>query len=197
MDTDVSADVVRTRWMSSCGGKECVEVARPERPPLDEAEVVAVAGEDLLVLLAPVEADETPGEVVVDGGRRAGRDDESEERERLVLGPVEEPLADPAAHAAPGYRRSQLVGKPGMVGEQLGEPRPDRLARGLRRRSGRDLVADLVDEGPNDRRIEDVLPGHAWESDIYPEELERLEAAVTPAGAWSRFTTASSRRNTR
>jgi hypothetical protein len=36
---------------------------------------------DLLVLLAPVQADETPGEVVVDGCRRARGNDEREERE--------------------------------------------------------------------------------------------------------------------
>ena len=81
METDVSAEVVVTRWMSSCGGKQCVQVTRPERAPLDERQRVAVAGVDLLVLLAAIETDESPGEMVVDGGRRAGRNDQREEGE--------------------------------------------------------------------------------------------------------------------
>src|SRR5581483_1904835 len=71
--------------------KQRVEVARGERAALRELEGAVPPGEDLLVLRAAVEADEAPGEVVVH--RRLGprRDDEREQRQRAVLGAVQEP----------------------------------------------------------------------------------------------------------
>ena len=54
--------------------EERVQLAGPQRPPLDERELVAVARVDLLILLSAIETDETPGEVVVHGRRRAGGD---------------------------------------------------------------------------------------------------------------------------
>ena len=141
--------------------EECVEVARLQRAPLDEPQLLALARVDLLVLLAAVQADEAPGEVVVDRRRRAGGDDEREEGERLVLGPVEEPLADPAAHAAARNRRGELVRQPGLVGEQLGEAR----AGSPRRRPRGEAAAAIAactsgDEVADDRRVEDVLVAH-------------------------------------
>jgi hypothetical protein len=56
-----------------------VEIAGNERASPDELERPAPAHVDLLVLLPAVEADETPGEVVVDRRLRARRDDEREE----------------------------------------------------------------------------------------------------------------------
>jgi hypothetical protein len=53
-----------------------------------------------------------PGQVVVHRGHRPGWDDEAEETERAVGGPVEEPLADSAAHAALRSGLSVLGRKP-------------------------------------------------------------------------------------
>ena len=86
--------------------------------------------------------------------------DEREQGQRLVPGAVEQPLADPAAHAAPGHGRRQLVRQPGLVGEQLGEARADRLGGVLRRRRRRDRRLDVGDELADDRRVEDVLVAH-------------------------------------
>src|SRR6185437_13077869 len=77
---------------------------------------------------------------------RARRHDEREERQRAVLGAIEEPLADAAAHAALGRSRLVLLRKPARVGEQLGETRLDRLARLLRGRGARDGGPDVRHE---------------------------------------------------
>src|SRR5215471_15695085 len=108
--------------------KEGVELACAQRPALHQPKILALARVDLLVLFAPVQADEAPGEVVVDRRRRTGGHDEREERQRLIAGPVEQPLADPAAHAAVRDRLGKLVGEPPLVGEQLGEAGSDRIA---------------------------------------------------------------------
>ena len=108
-----------------------VEVARTERPALDELERAASLRVDLLVLHAAIEADEPPGEVVVDRRLRAGRHDEREEGQRAVARAVEEPLADAPAH--PALRRIGPIGRrqPVRVCEQRREPWPYRLARRL------------------------------------------------------------------
>ena len=90
------------------------------------ARAIVGAGEDILVLRAAVEPDQTPGEMVVDGGLRAGRDDQRREGQAAVAGAVEEPGADAGAHPAPRGRLLILLGKPGLVGQQLGEVGPDR-----------------------------------------------------------------------
>ena len=100
IETDASADVVRTRWTSSRGGRSDVEVARLERPPPHEIDRALSRPVDLLVLVAPVEADQAPGEVVVDRGHRAGRDHEAEEAEVARIGAEDQPLPDAAAHPA-------------------------------------------------------------------------------------------------
>jgi hypothetical protein len=48
-----------------------VEVASRERAALDELDAAVALGVDVLVLGAAVEADQPPGEVVVDGCLRA------------------------------------------------------------------------------------------------------------------------------
>ena len=103
-----------------------VEVARPERAALGQLDALVV---DLLVLGAAVEADETPGQVVVDRRRRARRDDQREQRERAVPGAEQQPLADAAAHAAVRVGLLEALREPVGVGEQL-----RRSAGGSRRR---------------------------------------------------------------
>ena len=61
-----------------------VEVARLERTAADELEHPGPGAVELLVLVASVEPDEAPGEVVVHRRRRSGRDDEAEQAERAV-----------------------------------------------------------------------------------------------------------------
>src|SRR5262245_25882274 len=142
------------------GWEEGVEVARAQRAALDEPQLVALARVDLLVLLAAVQADEAPREVVVDRRRRAGWDDEREQRERFVAGPVEQPLPDPAAHAAVRDGLCELVRKPALISEQLGEARADRLGGVLRRRRRCDGRLHVGDEVADDSRVEDVLVAH-------------------------------------
>src|SRR5690606_31948317 len=87
--------------------QEDAEIARGDASPsLDRqlrpfrlASVVQAAVDDLL-LLAAVESDEPPGQVVVNGCCLAWRHDQAEEAERAVAGAEEQPLADTAAHAA-------------------------------------------------------------------------------------------------
>ena len=136
---------------------EDVEVARDQGASLDELEPSVPLCVDLFVLRAAVEADEPPREVVVDGRLRAGRDDEREEREGAVLRAVEEPLADPAAHAALRCRRLILDREPPRGGEQLGKPRLDRRAGVLRGGSAGDRSLRLGNKRPHDRGIEDEL----------------------------------------
>ena len=57
-----------------------VELARAEGTPFDEFKRALAVRVDLLVLRAAVEADEAPGEVVVDRRFRIRRHDEREER---------------------------------------------------------------------------------------------------------------------
>src|SRR5438552_11570226 len=148
-----AVDVV-ARW------DQDVEVARLECAMLDELERAVPFRVDLLVLRAEVEADEAPGEVVVDRRLRAGRDDEREERQRAVAGAIEEPLADAAAHPALGRGGSVGGRKPVGVGEKLREPGPDRLARVLRRGGAGDRRFDVGHERSHDRRVEDELGAH-------------------------------------
>ena len=138
-----------------------VEVARLERARLGQAQRAAPGVVDLLVLRAPIEADETPGEVVVDGRGGARRNDEREERERAVARAEEQPLTDAAAHAALGHRRLVLGRQPAVVGEELGEAGPDQLARVLGRARALDRGADVGDERPHDGGVQHELVSHA------------------------------------
>jgi Tol biopolymer transport system component len=142
---------------------EGVEVARTERALLDELERAAPPGVDLLVLGAAVQADEPPGEVVVDRRLRRRRHDEREQRQRPVAGAVEQPLADAAAHAALRRRGLVLGRKPVGIGEQLGEAGANRVTRFLRRQRALDRSLDVPHEVPNDGRVEEEL-AHARRS---------------------------------
>src|SRR6476660_7398989 len=113
--------------------QERVEVAGRERASTRERELRTLRPVELLVLVAPVEADEPPRQMVVHGSHRAGRDDEAEQRERAIGGAEEEPLADATSHAALCCRLLVTLRKPVAVLEQPGEKRLDRFA-GLRSR---------------------------------------------------------------
>src|SRR6266480_3477779 len=134
-----------------------VEVAPLERSLLDELERPAALRVDLFVLSPAIQADEPPGEVVVDGRLRPGQDHEREQRQRAVLGAVEEPLADPATHAALRRRRLILVREPPRVVQQLGELRLDRRASVLWGGSACNRRLHLGNERPYDRCVEDEL----------------------------------------
>ena len=127
-----------------------IEVARQhgaaqlygERLPLADRRCLIAAGEDGLLLLAPVEPDETPGEVIVDGGSGARRHDEGEEAEVAGGGAEEKPLADTAPR--PAFRRGGLVllREPALAAQELREERAEGLD-GLRRIIGTlDLFPD-------------------------------------------------------
>src|SRR5829696_3944116 len=95
--------------------------------------------------------------MVVHGGLRAGRDDQRRERETPITSAIEEPGANPGAHPAIWGRHLILLGKPGLVGQQLGKVRPD-LSQDLPRVIM--LVsdaADLGDEPAKSRIVDDVL----------------------------------------
>jgi hypothetical protein len=95
--------------------------------------------------------------VVVDRRLRARRHDEREQRQGAVVGSVEKPLADPAAHAALRRGGLKFVREPPRVGEQLGEPGLDLRAGVLRRGSAGDRRLHSGNERPHDRRVEDEL----------------------------------------
>src|SRR5215211_191373 len=95
--------------------------------------------------------------MVVHGGLRAGRDDQRREGKAAVSGAIEEPRADTGTHPAVGGRLLILLGKPGLVSQQLGEMRPDR---------GQDLArvivlisdpSDLRDERAKSRVVDHIL----------------------------------------
>jgi hypothetical protein len=73
--------------------------------------------------------------MVVDGGLRAGRDDQRRESETAITGAIEKPGADPGTHASIRGRFLILLGKPGLVGQQFGKMRPNR---------GQDLTRVIV-----------------------------------------------------
>src|SRR6266536_2706658 len=115
------------------GRNQHVEVPARERARLHDYELAVVAQcVDLLLLCAAVEADETPGKMIVNGGLRPRRDDEAEQRQRRVAGAKEQPLADAAAHPGLGRGLLEALGEPPVRREQLGEARSDQLARGGR-----------------------------------------------------------------
>src|SRR5215217_1981971 len=95
--------------------------------------------------------------MVVHRGLRTGRDDQRREGEAAVTGAIEEPGANTRAHATLRGRLLILLGKPGIVGQQLGEMWPDRsqdLSRVIV------LVSDpgnLGDERAKSRVVNDVL----------------------------------------
>ena len=60
---------------------------------------------DRLVLPSAIDPDQSPRQVIVHRRRRAGRHDEREQAQRLVLGTVERVLPDAAAHLAGLVRR--------------------------------------------------------------------------------------------
>jgi hypothetical protein len=108
-------------------------------------------------------------------GRRGH--DEREQRKGAVLRAVQQPLADPAAHAARldfarrralpggaagwiGHRLAVLLREPVRVVEQPRKDRADRVARLLRRVRAVDGRLDIRHEAADDRRVEDVLVAH-------------------------------------
>jgi hypothetical protein len=133
---------------------ERVEVAGFEPALLLEREL---AVEDVLVLRAAVEADEAPREVVVDRRLGAARDDEREQRQRAVAGAEQQPLADPAAHAALRVALLVALGQPVRIGQQLGEARADRVAGDLWRRRLGDRRADIGNEPADRFRVQEIL----------------------------------------
>ena len=111
-----------------------VELAAPQLLPLRDLELrqrritaIVETAVDRFVLSAAIDADETPGEVIVDRRGRAGRHDEREEAERLILGAVERVLTDAAAHSTLRVRLRAAVGQPAVGREQRGEGRTQRL----------------------------------------------------------------------
>ena len=81
-------------------GKQHVVVARLERTLANEVELAVARLVELFVLIALVQPNGPPGEVVVHGRHRPGRHDKTEQEERAIGGSEEKPLADPAAHPA-------------------------------------------------------------------------------------------------
>ena len=137
-----------------------VEVAGRERATLDEFEGAVSSRVDLLVLLTAVETDQPPGKVVVNWRRRAGRDDEGKERQGLILGAIEKPLADASPHPALRSGRLVLGRKPMRVAKQFCKPWPERFASLLRRECRGDRRTDVVDKRPHNRRAKDELVIH-------------------------------------
>jgi hypothetical protein len=117
-------------------------------------------GVDLLVLLPAIETDEPPREVVVDRRLGARRDDQGEERQRLIRCAVEKPLADAAAHPALRSGLPVLGREPVRVAEQLREPGPEGLARLLGRGGRGDRRLYVSDEVPHGPGVEDEFPTH-------------------------------------
>src|SRR6266511_3726133 len=140
-------------------GEQRVEVAGHECALLGELEPTRVLRVNLLGLRAPVETDEPPREMVIHRCLRARRDDEREERERAVAGTEEQPLPDPAAHAAIGRRRGVLRRQPPLVCEQGREARTDRIASRLRRLRDGQHPTNRGDELTHRVSREDVLVG--------------------------------------
>ena len=159
IETEVSAEVVRTRWMSSSRGQQHVVVAGSERTPPRELDAAFLRIVELLVLIALVEADEPPRQVVVDRGHRPGRHDEAEQAERTVGGAEEEPLADAATHAAVGHVALELSRQPVATRQRLLEDGTDALAGIGGGRRVVDLLAHRGDELADERRVEHVLVG--------------------------------------
>ncbi len=109
--------------------QEHVVVAGCKRTPARELDAALARSVELLVLIALVETDEPPRQVVVDRGHRARRHDEAEQAQRAVCRAEEEPLADASTHAAVGHVPLELGREPVALGEGLLEEGPDALAR--------------------------------------------------------------------
>ena len=154
MDTDVTSEVVRTRCTSSRGGRQRVVVARLQRALAEKPEPTATGLVELLVLIALVEADEPPGEMIVYWCHRPGWHDQAEQTERAVGGAKEKPLADTAAH--PTVRRILLKPRrqPIWSGQQRLESRLDRRDTSRRVRRTFDRHEHAADEAADQGRVE-------------------------------------------
>ena len=69
---------------------------------------------DRLALPAAIETDQPPGEVVMNRSRRAGRDNEREERQRAIFGAIERILPDATTHATGLVRAGELGRQPAI-----------------------------------------------------------------------------------
>ena len=137
--------------------KQRVVVPRLERALPNEPKPAVPGLVELLVLIALVEADQSPGEMIVHRCHRPRRDDEAEQAEGAIGGSKQEPLADATAH--PALRRILLepLWQPIRAGEEFPERWPEQPT-GLGCRPGPlDGRAHAVDEAADDRRIEDPL----------------------------------------
>src|SRR5438309_7035346 len=128
----------------------------------DEFEPAGLRPVELLVLVAALDADEPPGQVVVHRRHRARWHDEAEERERPVGRTEEQPLADTSAHPALARRLLVALREPCGIGEKPGEERLDPVARVARRRRLTDVRAHLADDLAHAGRVEDVLVVLQW-----------------------------------
>ena len=144
---------------------------------------------ELLVLVAPVKADEPPRQVVVHGRHRLRWHNQAEQRERAVSGAEEQPLADPAAHPALGRRLLVPLRKPRAIGEEPAEERLDQLAGA----GGRGRLVDprpgVRDELAHERDIEDEL--------VLVERRQRLMEVAHGSSLPSSLTRARRRRSGR
>jgi hypothetical protein len=66
-------------------------------------------------LLAAIKPYQTPGQVIVHGRGLAGWDHQAEQAERSIARAEEQPLSDPATHAAPRVGLRECSGQPGLV----------------------------------------------------------------------------------
>src|SRR5947209_6303948 len=103
-----------------------------------------------LVLFAPIQAHQPPGEMVMDGSPRSRREHQTEEGQVTTGGAIDEVIADRLAHAAGRIRDLEFRRQPAIVREepskgfaQVGHG-PSRL------RGGRNDSLDFVDEAAHD-----------------------------------------------
>src|SRR5688500_12095972 len=75
-------------------------------------------------LNAAIDADQSPGEVIVYRRLRARRNHEREQTERSVFGAIERVLPDAAAHAALEIGLAVLLRQPAVSSKELCERRP-------------------------------------------------------------------------
>ncbi len=118
----------------------------------------------------------------MDRRHRAGRDDEAEEAERAVGGSKEEPLADPAAHAAVGHVALELGGEPVAVRERRLERGPDQLARVGRALRPFDLPSHRRDERSHEGRVEHELVGLERRQSVVIVQVTHGRSVSLPRG---------------
>jgi hypothetical protein len=116
------------------GREEIVEVAGTKVAPLDLHQLCRTLVSSLVdpavdpfVLLAAIQSDQPPRQVIMDRRAGARRQDQAEERQFSICRPKKKVVSNALTHTAGRVGSPELVGEPVLIVEEVGEDRTKHL----------------------------------------------------------------------